>query len=188
MPLQLSGPAWVPLFPTTNSPEALTEPFRSKAKAFLAALKAARATFAVSDTLRSAERAWLMHYSFEIASGTTLPENVPAKPGVNIQWVHTNAAGQPDVVVSRAAAQQMVQGYGIVFKPVLASRHIDGQAIDMTITWQGDLVIARHDGTLQTITSLPRTGSGNADLHAVGASYGVMKLLSDAPHWSLDGH
>lgn len=188
MPLQLSGPAWVPLFPTTSSLEALTEPFRSKAKAFLAALKAAHAVVTVTDTLRSAERAWLMHFSFEIANGQTLPANVPVKPGVNIQWVHMNAAGQPDLAASIAAAKQMVQGYGIVFKPVLASRHIDGEALDMTITWQKDLVIARHDGTLQTISSLPRTGSGNADLHAVGASYGVMKLLSDAPHWSLDGH
>ena len=27
----------------------------------------------------------------------------------------------------------------------------------------------------------------DSDLHAVGASYGVKKLLSDLPHWSDDG-
>jgi uncharacterized Zn-binding protein involved in type VI secretion len=27
-----------------------------------------------------------------------------------------------------------------------------------------------------------------SDLHAVGASYGVHKLVSDPPHWSDDGH
>ena len=25
-------------------------------------------------------------------------------------------------------------------------------------------------------------------LHAVGASYGVHKLIGDDPHWSIDGH
>jgi hypothetical protein len=58
----------------------------------------------------------------------------------------------------------------------------------MTISWQGDLTIARGDNTSTTISSLPRTGAKNADLHAVGQSYGVKKLLSDAPHWSSDGH
>ena len=28
----------------------------------------------------------------------------------------------------------------------------------------------------------------HADLQRLGASYGVMKLVTDAPHWSIDGH
>jgi hypothetical protein len=28
----------------------------------------------------------------------------------------------------------------------------------------------------------------NPVLHKIGASYGVIKLLSDPPHWSSDGH
>jgi hypothetical protein len=32
------------------------------------------------------------------------------------------------------------------------------------------------------------TGTTSANLHAVGASYGVHKLASDPPHWSTDGH
>jgi len=30
--------------------------------------------------------------------------------------------------------------------------------------------------------------NSNVKLHAVGASYGVKKLTSDAPHWSATGH
>jgi hypothetical protein len=39
-----------------------------------------------------------------------------------------------------------------------------------------------------TISSTPRTGAFNTDLHQVGASYGVVKLVTDHPHWSADGH
>jgi hypothetical protein len=38
-----------------------------------------------------------------------------------------------------------------------------------------------------TVTSAPRNG-GNASLQQVGQSYGVIKLVSDPPHWSTDGH
>jgi len=108
--------------------------------------------------------------------------------GVDIQWLHLNAQGQPDLAASRSAAEQMVQGYGIVFKPALTSRHTEGKAIDMTITWQNSLLIANGSGTMVTISSSPRDGAGNADLHQVGSSYGVNKLLTDPPHWSSDGH
>jgi hypothetical protein len=30
--------------------------------------------------------------------------------------------------------------------------------------------------------------SDETDLHALGATYGVIKLVSDPPHWSDDGH
>jgi hypothetical protein len=82
----------------------------------------------------------------------------------------------------------MVQGYDIVFKPVLTSRHTEGNAIDMDISWQGNLAITNAGGNTITITTTPRTGSGNAALQGVGASYGVRKLATDPPHWSTDGH
>jgi hypothetical protein len=81
----------------------------------------------------------------------------------------------------------MVRGYDIVFQPVLASRHTQGLAIDMDITWQGSLTIADAQGGTTTISSLPRSG-GNGALQAVGNSYGVKKLATDPPHWSSDGH
>ena len=58
----------------------------------------------------------------------------------------------------------------------------------MTITWAGTLKIADAAGKIVTITSTPRTGADNAELHAVGKSYGVIKLVADHPHWSDDGH
>ena len=186
--MPLSGPQWVPKFPTSTSLDDLVDPFRGSARRFIAALKAAHATVTISDTLRPPQRAYLMHFSFAIARESLDPAGVPAMPGVDIQWLHTNAAGQPDLAASRAAAEEMVQGYGIAFKPVLNSRHTEGRAVDMTIGWQNKLVIKKSDGTQQTIASLPRTGAGNTDLHRVGSGYGVVKLVSDPPHWSSDGH
>jgi len=129
-----------------------------------------------------------MHFSFAIARESLDPASVPAMPAVDIQWAHADAAGQPDLAASRTAAEAMVQGYGIAFKPVLNSRHTEGCALDMTINWQNTLVVAKADGTTQTIASFPRTGARNSDLHLVGWGYGVKKLVSDPPHWSSDGH
>jgi hypothetical protein len=186
--MPLSGPQWVSKFPTSSSLDDLTEPFRTKAKRFIGALRSAHATVDVSDTLRPPQRAYLMHFSFVIAREAFDPAAVPPRSDVDIQWVHTDSTGKADLVASKKAVEQMVLGYGIVFKPVLISRHIEGNAVDMDITWQNNLVIAKADGSLQTISSTPRTGAGNTDLHKVGSTYGVIKLLTDAPHWSSDGH
>jgi hypothetical protein len=183
-----SGIQWVSQFPTSKSTDDLVEPFQANAKNFIAALQAAQASVTVADTLRPSERAYLMHFSFEIARKNLDPGAVPPRAAVDIQWTHTDAQGQPDLAASKAAAEQMVVGYGIVFEPVLESRHTQGLAIDMTITWTSDLTITNGDGSTTTISSLPRTGTGNSDLHKVGESYGVFKLLADAPHWSSDGH
>jgi hypothetical protein len=186
--MPLSGPDWVTKFPSSKSTDDLVEPFRTNAKNFIAALRAAQASVLVDDTFRPAERAYLMHFAFEIARKNVPATSVQAHPGVDIQWVHLDALGQPDLAASKAAAEQMVQAYRIVFEPVLFSRHTERLAVDMTITWQGDLTIKMADGSLTTISSLPRTGDGNVDLHAAGKSYGVIKLVSDHPHWSSDGH
>jgi hypothetical protein len=185
--MPLSGPSWVSQFPTSRSVDDLVEPFRTSVRQFLDALRAAGATVSVADTLRSPNRAYLMHFSFSIAREGLDPASVPARAGVDIQWVHPDAPGVPRATASRDAAEQMVQGYGIVFRPALGSRHTEGRAIDMSIAWIGDLVIAKADGTTVTVTSAPRSGD-NASLQQVGSSYGVIKLTSDPPHWSTDGH
>jgi hypothetical protein len=167
--------------------EDLVEPFRTSVKSYLAALKAAGATVSISATLRPPERAFLMHYSYLVAKAGMDPSTVPAKTGVDINWVWTDANGKPDVLASRKAANDMVAGYGIVYAPALTSRHSEGKAIDMDISWAGDLTIAKADKTSVTIKSNPKTGA-NADLQAVGATYGVIKLATDPPHWSSDGH
>lgn len=129
-----------------------------------------------------------MHYCFRIARKNLDPSAVPPKAGVQIEWVHRHEQGDPDLAASRRAAEEMAAGYGIVYEPVLQSRHTQGLAIDMTISWDGALTIADARGAITTISSHPRTGAGNAELHKIGASYGVCKLLSDPPHWSSDGH
>ena len=186
--MPLSGPTWVSKFPTSSSLNDLKAPFRASATRFISALRSAGATVIISDTLRPPERAYLMHYCFVIAREGFDPGTVPPMPGVDIQWVHKNAASGANFAASKAAAEHMVSAYGIVFKPVLNTRHTEGKAVDMDISWLANLIIAKPDGTKQTISSIPRTGAGNTDLHAVGASYGVIKLRSDAPHWSSDGH
>lgn len=186
--MELSGPDWVSKFPPSKSLDALIEPMRTGATQFVAALRAAGATVMVADTLRPPQRAYLMHYSFLIARQGLDPATVPAMAGVDIQWVHVDAAGAADVAASKAAAEKMVQTYGVVFLPVLNSRHTEGRAVDMDILWPGTLNVARADGTMAAIASTPRTGAANVELHAVGATYGVIKLVTDAPHWSADGH
>jgi len=81
----------------------------------------------------------------------------------------------------------MMAGYQIQFPAALESRHTQRRAIDMTIGWQGTLNIRDFNGQTHAISSSPRNGS-NPDLIKVGATFGVIKLASDPPHWSDDGH
>ena len=184
---ELSGLAWVPRFPTSKSVDSLVDGFRQKCEAFLAALADAGATVSISATLRPPERAYLMHWSFVVNSGEVEPVDVSPQAGVEIDWVHRTPNGSPDIPTSRAAAAVMVHGYGVAFRLSLTSLHIFGKAIDMSIEWNGALAIKQKNGTRKRIRSLPRTGL-NHDLWGVGATYGVLKLPSDAPHWSNTGH
>jgi hypothetical protein len=182
-----SGPSWVTQFPTSRSVTDLVDPFRTNVTNFLAALAAASATVTISATFRPPQRAYLMYYSFLIGNNSIDPATAPAHDGVDIQWVHLDDSGNPDGVASQQAAAAMAGAYDIVFQPSLTSRHTQALAIDMTISWQGDLTITDANGNASTITSLPRSGA-NSDLQAIGATYGVIKLATDPPHWSSDGH
>jgi hypothetical protein len=187
MARELSGIAWVGRFPTSRSTDTLIDGFRQKCDAFLAALNDAGATISINATLRPPERAYLMHWCFVINTGEVEPEDVPKQAGVEIEWVHRKPNGSLDLPASRAAAAAMVHGYDIVHRPALTSMHIFGKAIDMSVGWNGNLSIKQKNATRKTIKSLPRTGL-NHDLWAVGATYGVLKLPSDPPHWSSTGH
>lgn len=185
--MTLSGPDWVQQFPTSSSVDDLVEPFRTKVRNFLAALANANARVVVSDTYRPPQRVYLMHWAYAIDNGTANPAKVPPMDGVDIQWVHTDGSGNPDPVATKAAAVAMVRAYGIVFAPALSSRHTEGLAVDMTISWPGSLTIDNASGGPVTIAAQPANGM-NPALHSVGATYGVIKLISDPPHWSSDGH
>lgn len=183
---ELSGVQWVARFPGSVSTSDLTSTFGSATDNFIAAMEQAGAAVTNRFTFRPPERAYLMHWSWKIVRGTD-PSSVPTMSGVNIEWVHaTNNA-------STQAAQAMVNGFqlqNLQVAPSLTSRHTQGKAIDMSISWSGNLSIVNSSGEVVLISTAPRTGM-NLRLQAVGASYGVIKFLggdADKPHWSTDGH
>lgn len=170
-----SGAQWVAKFPGSASLDDLEPAFKANATKFIDAIKAAGGTVSMAATYRPRERAYLMHYSAKISSGKIAADQVPAMDGVNIDWVHDSADK------SKKAATAMVKGYGIVFPPALISRHTERAAVDMTI---GGMVGKKIKDASDKNIEIKKL----SDLHAVGATYGVQKLVSDPPHWSDDGH
>lgn len=183
---QLSGAAWVKKFPGSVSVDDLDPAFGANVKAFMKAAGDAGAKIAVTSTLRPKERAYLMHWSWQIAKMNQDAMKVPAMNGVNINWWH----GSQDI--SKQKAQEMVAAYGIdglKVSPALSSRHTEGKAIDMQITWNNTLTIKNKTGTSVTVDTTPRD-STNAKLIEVGATYGVIHFTDvpkDEVHWSTDG-
>ena len=192
-PVEPSGRAWIARFPTSASVADCAQPFRANLTAFIAALGAAGASVNIAATLRPPQRAYLMHWCWSIVKQNTDPRTIPPLDGVTIAWAHLDDQGNFDPIASVAAAEDMVEAYGMQglnVAPALKSNHISGTAVDMAISWDGSLTIKQRDGTGVQIASLPRTGM-NPDLKTVGASYGVIKFVggaSDMPHWSADGH
>lgn len=177
----LSGEEWEQQFPTSTSLDDLVPAFATKVTRFIEAMKAAGIRVRTAATYRPKERAYLMHYCCKIASCEISPDKVPPMDGVDIDWVHRDSTGKMDIEASRTAAREMMQAYVIRFPAALESRHTQRRAIDMTLTCFKDKTVKNAAGE-----DVPICGA--ADLHAVGATYGVFKLLTDPPHWSDDGH
>jgi len=186
-----SGLTWVS-WASTNAKdsddiEELEATFRQNVKDFIKALKDAGATVTVSDTKRSDKRAYLFHWSWKIAQDKCKPSEATAMVGVDITWDHGDDAK------SKAGAQEMVTGFGLavppksIYAPSLTSRHIEGKAIDMTITWTGTIKVKDKTGK-ETDVAFMADVNANTVLHNLGKTYGVIKLTNDAPHWSTDGH
>jgi hypothetical protein len=178
---ELSGPQWCVRFPGSKLTKDLLPDFRDRVEAFLSVMKTADASVSIGATFRPPERAYLMHWCCMITGSGQDPAAVPPMAGVNIGWAHAT------LTESKSAASAMKQTYAIKFPAALVSRHTQRRAIDMTISWKGTLAIRDFNGKLHSIASTPRTGS-NAELIAVGKSFGVVKLVTDPPHWSDDGH
>lgn len=170
-----SGSQWVSRFPGSARLDDLDPTFKAKAEKFIDAIESAGGTVNIAATYRPRERAYLMHYSSKVSRGDIKADQVPAMEGVNIDWVHDSDDE------SKKAASAMVKGYAIVYPPALISRHTERAAVDMTITGIVGKKIKNASGEDIEIKKL-------SDLNAVGASYGVNKLVSDPPHWSDDGH
>lgn len=178
---ELSGPEWVDRFPGSDDVSALALPFRTSVERFLAALAEAGIAISISQTLRPPERAYLMHWAWQIGRKGFNPAQVPPMAGVNIQWIH------PQQSASRAAAEAMVKAFELVFEPALKSRHTEGLALDMNVRWTGKKIVKDASGAPVTLDS-SNGHESNPILHQAGATYHVVKLVSDPPHWSLDGH
>ena len=192
-PREPSGRSWIARFPTSASVADCAQPFRDNLTAFVTALTAAGASVNIAATLRPPQRAYLMHWCWSIVKQKTDPRTIAPLDGVAIAWAHLDAQGNFDPIASVAAAEDMVEAYGMQglnVAPALKSNHISGTAVDMAISWNGSLTINKRDGSAVAIASLPRSGM-NPDLKTVGTSYGVIKFVggaSDMPHWSADGH
>ena len=190
MPIN-SGLSWIGWANTnctdSENLEDLDADFKPKVKEFIKALEAAGATVDVKDTKRSDKRAYLYHWSWKIALDKCKASDATAMAGVDIQWDHSDDAK------SKAGAQEMVTGYGLavppqsIYPPSLTSRHISGKAIDMEIAWTGTIKIKNKSG-VDVDCLFNANVNSNATLHTIGASFGVNKLLDDAPHWSTDGN
>jgi hypothetical protein len=168
---ELSGAQWVARFPGSNQVSDCAAPFAANLQSFISAMQAGGATVTVSATYRPPERAYLMHWAYMIVNEDQDPRTVPAMAGVNIKWDHTAADGTYSSTASVNAAQAMVNGYGMQSlntPPALSSRHTMRFAVDMSISWAGDLTINKADGTYSVIKYV----GGNAD----------------KPHWSDTGH
>ena len=183
----LSGAAWWrqhnARYPNSRDLADLAPDFRERVTRFIDALRWGEANVVISSTLRHPGRAYLMHYAWRLAHGQVVAADIPARAGVEIDWVHG------DEKTSRAAAMEMVQLARMAHVASLTSNHTRGTAIDMTITWTGTLLLKLPgSGNLWEIPDRPRTGAGNAELHRLGAElFGVRKLTSDPPHWSHNG-
>jgi hypothetical protein len=185
MAKELSGKKWVARFPDKRTTDALADAFRPGCEAFIAGMRKGGATVSVNSTFRPDERAYLMFFAFKIANGFN-PAKAEVHPNVEIEWVHRKANGSVDSAASKRAAKEMVEAYDIAFAPARHSRHTQGKAIDMTISWKGDLKIDNKSGMTTTISSTPRNGF-NLALRKVGKTYKVTKHPTDPPHWSTDG-
>lgn len=179
--LEASGSQWVARFPTSTSLADLTPTFSKAVTSFIAAIKAAGGSVTISATYRPPERAYLMHYAWAIAKNGVSPVGIEKKAGVDIDWAHLDTSGKSDNKAAVAAAAAMVKGYGMAHIAVLVSRHTQKRAIDMTISGIVGKSVNDAAGKAVTINSLK-------DLNPVGKTYGAIKLVSDAPHWSDDGH
>lgn len=174
------------LFPVSKDVNVLVEPFRHNVRQFLSALGSAGATMSIISTYQPPERQYIKHYAYAIAKQGRDPESVPAMECLEFTWKRKAADGSYSLAESRRFAQSVVDGLGIAYEPALISRHMQGRAIDMHISWEGTLSIRRADGRVVVINDEPRS-EANPQLWEVGRSYNVIKLVSDPPHWSSDG-
>jgi hypothetical protein len=178
---RLSGADWVREFATSKTIDDLKEPFKGNLSRFIDMLQDNKANVEISATYRPPERAWLMHWAWVIAKGGIKYSRlgtIKNPHNVKIAWDHGSEAD------SRAAAAEMVSAYQMAHIAALQSRHTERRAVDMTITRLPKTLLV--DGEQYPIGK--QKASANEALWMVGQMFKVIKLDSDPPHWSDDGH
>lgn len=186
---EYAGPAWVARFPGSDRIADCVDPFKTNLAKFVLALKNGGSDVRIVATFRPPERAYLMHYAcwikgFRDKQGIfqqAEPATIPPMTGVDIDWTCGGNFAR-----AKAFASQMVSGYGIVYPAALNSRHTQGRAVDMHITVPAGATISDAAGHAFIIAG----GADGTDsrIVAIGKTFGVIKLASDPPHWSDDGH
>ena len=188
--LEPAGPVWPPRFPGSQSLDDLVDPFKTSAKNFVASLTGGKIEHVITATYRPLQRAYLMHWCCAIAgyrdkvSGAFTqisPDKVPPMKGVDIDWT---CGG--DLGAARSAAIKMRTDYGIVFPAALESNHTKRLAMDLHVLIREGQSMNDAEGKAYVFKR-----DGNAldpNLVAIGKTFGCLKLLSDLPHWSVDGH
>lgn len=186
--LELSGPVWCSRFLGSKELSSLSEPFRAKATAFYNAMREAHISVNINAALRPVQRSYLMYHAFRIAKGHEQPNHVPPWPGVNIDWVHRNAAGGMDLQRSVDAAKAMCHGYGLNLNSATQavgypgnSRHNYGAAVDLNISGFAGKRMKDVTNTEVQINSFH-------DLRVVGEGYGVIYFPQENMHWSDHGN
>ena len=109
----------------------LSPEFGPKAKPFVDGLRDSGASVQITAGLRHEKRAILMHFAWHVAKGTkstAVANEYCRSKGIDIEWNHGNAQA------SRAAAQALVNRFGLVRSASLTSNHMGGDAVDMKIT------------------------------------------------------
>ena len=182
----LTGPEWAEQHPSSKELSDLDASFALRVRKYLDALRRAGATVEILATKRPRERTYMMYWAWRIAKQAFDPRRVPVMPRLDINWWHGEASR------SVTAAQEMVEAFGINGlrePPALTSHHNEGKAIDLRISWAGDLKIRDGRGLERIITSVPRDET-NMELKAVGSSYGIFHAIDvdkEKVHWSVDG-
>ncbi len=174
--------------PNSKSLTALEPAFGLNVLKFIDSLVTGGATVKVEATRRSAKRAYLFHWCWMIYLEKCQASAATGMSGVDIQWDHGDKAA------SIKGAGEMVTGFGLALPhnhksevaPALKSNHIDGKAIDMDIKWYNKIKVKKNDGKLVELSYQPHVNSNTA-LIEVGKSFGIIKHLHDAPHWSFNG-
>jgi hypothetical protein len=206
------GRHWKDKFRTDDAGiPALSPEFRPKVEAFQKALKDAGVSeFYVASTLRSSKRAYLMAYCTKVVAAIepecmdkmplydpcTETESEPVRGPLRMSWTIWKG-NEIDETATVIACLGMMSGYGLAPSGAAwpSTKHGFGEAIDWKFRWNGNVTVRDAMGNPVVVNTEPRHcgfgTDGNLQMHAIGATYGVKKLIlvkkPDPPHWESFG-